>query len=343
MELVNIQRPRKFNDRINPLDFFDDIDFLARYRISKATFRDVLGQISPGLERNTVRSKAMSPVDQFSAALRYYASGTFQIVVGDVCGLSQSSVCRSVSAVSEQLDLLWDTHVYFPRDFVEIQELKQDFYTLSRFPHVIGCIDGTHIPILRPTEFEWQYVNRKFYHSLNVQGVCDRKGRFINMVVRHPGSAHDSHILRNSILWEYMENHPNIGYILGDSAYPCRTWLMTPLGNPITDPEKRYNYAHKRTRVLIENTFGRWKRRFPMLTFPNRRDLANVAIDIRATAILHNIAIGHNDPLPDNVFPEGYFADNIDPDIVENIENNRNRDANAGFATRQYLINNVFN
>lgn len=39
------------------------------------------------------------------------------------------------------------------------------------FPGVIGCIDGTHVAIVRPTEHEEAYFNRKLYHSLNVMIV----------------------------------------------------------------------------------------------------------------------------------------------------------------------------
>lgn len=37
-----------------------------------------------------------------------------------------------------------------------------------RFPGVVGCIDGTHVAIVRPLQNEQIYFNRKQYHSLNV-------------------------------------------------------------------------------------------------------------------------------------------------------------------------------
>lgn len=37
------------------------------------------------------------------------------------------------------------------------------------FPKVLGCIDGTQIRIRKPVENEVDFVNRKGYHSLNVQ------------------------------------------------------------------------------------------------------------------------------------------------------------------------------
>ena len=49
----------------------------------------------------------------------------------------------------------------------DTQKLK--FGRLRGFPNVFGCIDGTHVRILRPTDNEFQYVNRKNFHSINVQ------------------------------------------------------------------------------------------------------------------------------------------------------------------------------
>lgn len=36
------------------------------------------------------------------------------------------------------------------------------------FPGTIGCIDGTHVALIRPVEHEETFFNRKSYHSLNV-------------------------------------------------------------------------------------------------------------------------------------------------------------------------------
>ena len=43
---------------------------------------------------------------------------------------------------------------------------KVEFRKIAGFPKVVGAIDGTHIRILRPREFEVEYVNRKRYHSM---------------------------------------------------------------------------------------------------------------------------------------------------------------------------------
>ncbi|KAL6456513.1 hypothetical protein MHYP_G00004940 [Metynnis hypsauchen] len=51
----------------------------------------------------------------------------------------------------------------------------------------------------------------------------------------------------------------------GDSGYALQTWLMTPLCNPQTDRERRYNSLHSRTRSVVERAIGQLKNRWRCL------------------------------------------------------------------------------
>lgn len=91
-----------------------------------------------------------------------------------------------------------------------------------------------------PLAVERDYVNRKNFHSINMQAIVDERCRFLNLVARWPGSTHDSFVLRNSAVWDAFERGDINGLILGDSGYPNRDWLMTPIINPTTDAKRRY-------------------------------------------------------------------------------------------------------
>ena len=104
------------------------------------------------------------------------------------------------------------------------------------------------------------------YHSINVQRVCDEKLRFINIVSKWTGSTHYSFILENSPLKNMFETGAVAeGWLLGKSGYPLRPWLLTPVINPTTEAEERYNRAHIKTRNTVERRFGVFKSRFRCL------------------------------------------------------------------------------
>ena len=78
-----------------------------------------------------------------------------------------------------------------------------------------------HVPIKTQSEDENSYVNRKGWHSINVQGMSDADNSFINIVAKWPGSTHDSFLFRTSSVRTYLEDNyirMDDGFILGDSG-----------------------------------------------------------------------------------------------------------------------------
>ena len=61
---------------------------------------------------------------------------------------------------------------------------------------------------------------------------------------------------------------------------------MTPVINPTTSKERRYNRAHIATRGTVENMFGLWKSRFRCISIPLKISLKNTLVIVVATACL---------------------------------------------------------
>ena len=173
---------------------------------------------------------------------------------------------------------------------------------MAEFPGVIGCVDGTQIRIIAPpSDQEPYYVNRKSYHSINTQVICNSRNKILNVVADWPGSTHDSRILRSCVIGNQFAIGQLRGLLLSDSGYACTNWLLTPLLNPISNSEMRYNHAHTKTRSVVERTFGILKRRFHCLHGELRVKPEKACKIIGACCVLHNIAINAGEQLGNDV------------------------------------------
>ncbi len=86
-----------------------------------------------------------------------------------------------------------------------MQPQKTAFMHIAGFPGVVGVIDGTHVRIIAPSEDEDAYVNRKRYHSINVQVDFSADYRILDIVAKWPGATHDARILPESGLRHLFE------------------------------------------------------------------------------------------------------------------------------------------
>jgi len=308
----SLRKARVFRDRTQPLDCMDDDELIARYRLPRTCIIELCDELRNELTRPTARSSALSVPTQVLTALRFFATGSMQRVTGDLHGISQASTSRCVNAVASALCRTAPRYIKFPADEASQRQTVGDFYKIAGFPNVVGCVDGTQIAITSPSINEHVYMCRKGYHSLNVQGICDARLQFINVVAKYPGSAHDSFIWRNCAVYHFMEQQeadPNANqrWILGDSAYPLSLFTMTPVTNATTAAELRYNKKHAQTRNTVERAFGLLKMRFRCLHKTGgclQSPPQGCAKVISACTVLHNICIQNAVPAPTDEFED---------------------------------------
>lgn len=146
--------------------------FKELYRLNKPAFSDLLSHISHHYKPR--RSDAIPTVLKLTATLRFLAEGGYQRGVGQDFLLAMSQ--PTVSAViAETLDVLerikCAEEIHFKMTDAEKTKSKQHFYGKYGFPGIIGCVDGTHVAIIRPTDNEHHFFNRKGWHSINAMVV----------------------------------------------------------------------------------------------------------------------------------------------------------------------------
>lgn len=168
---IDIQR-RNIPDRVNLFDQLDGEDFRIRYRFTKNAVLQILSMIGD-LEPTTHRNKSIDGITQLLICLRFYATGSFQQVMGDLANIHKSTVCRIVQKITHAIAQLSHRYINMP-DRDELRTVAQDFYDIAGFPRVAGALDGTHVKIIsRGGMLSEVYRCRKGYFSINVQVVCD--------------------------------------------------------------------------------------------------------------------------------------------------------------------------
>ena len=228
-------------------------------------------------------------------ALRFYATGNFQTVTGDLHGIHQTTVCRVACSVTKMIANLRLLFVRYSLDKTE--EVQNQFYQIGGFPKVRGVIDCTHVQIIgQGGDDVCRFINRKTWSPINVQAVGGSDYKIYDVVARWPGSVHNSRIFENSTIKEKFENNEILGFLLGDVGYPCLRYLMTPLLHPSNNAECRNNRALITTRIVIERIFGILKRWFPCIAKKLYLKLDRILCVIVAVIVLHNFAIDNKKP-----------------------------------------------
>jgi len=132
---------------------------------------------------------------QLLVTVYYMANQATVRRIADKFGMSESSVIKSRRNVTGALNTLLETFVKWPAQ-LDIVQTSDAFLSKSGISGIIGAIDGTHIPISAPFENHEYYVNRKGFHSILMQAVCNNDMLFTDVYVGWLGSVHDARVFQ---------------------------------------------------------------------------------------------------------------------------------------------------
>lgn len=235
----------------------------------------------------------------------WLAHGLSYSVVSRVFDVPKTTVFDIIHRMCDTILSHLSKVIHFP-PLAQCAEVGHGFQQLANSPafnHCVGAIDGCHIRIKAPRgPHPEDFLNRKLFHSVQLQAICDSTGKFLDVFVGYPGSVHDTRVLRNSPVF-VSGCYPPAGYfIVGDGGYPCLAapmTIMTPYREPVRGRvEARFNAHHARARGIIERAFGMMKARWRGIFFRALEvDHTFAPKVIAVCAALHNICITTGDIL----------------------------------------------
>ncbi|XP_053192738.1 uncharacterized protein LOC128376912 [Scomber japonicus] len=302
-ELEHPPSPRKYcqvNNTVPVLALYFDghSDMRPDYRLSRASFSalmDVLGRES---------DHGWGPEIDTLIFLFWLATPSAYRVVARAFDIPRATIHRVVHRASGKIATLLYRVVRHPTA-EELPRLGGRFARLARsaaFNRVVGAIDGCHVRVKPPAQDAACYFNRKLFHSIQLQAMCDDVGKFLDVFVGYCGSVHDARVLRNSPIY-YQQSYPPPGYsILGDGGYPCLSHpisLITPFRQPVRSHlQARFNNSLSRARCIVERSFGMLKTRWRSIFFKALEvDVTYVPEVIVCCTVLHNICMSNGDLL----------------------------------------------
>jgi hypothetical protein len=142
-------------------------------------------------------------------------------------------------------------------------EVASSFGDKWQLPNCIGAIDGKHIEIIKPKHSGSTYINYKGFFSIVLLALVDADYKLLYVDVGAEGRISDGGVFAHSSLSKALERgYMNIPepkplssdstsdipfFIVGDDAFPLRTYLMKPYSRrDLTDDERISNYRFSR-------------------------------------------------------------------------------------------------
>jgi len=264
--------------------------------------------------------------------LFFCANNTSLPVTASHFRVSESSVHRVIKRCTSALNADIGHFIKWPSNW---QHVEAKFSERRPIRGVLGCIDGSHIPLADApqADFPERYRNRKMFYSVVLQAVCLPDYTFSDVFCGFPGSCHDAKVLKGSDLWLDLEENgiesrfPAGTFLLGDSAYPNLSWLLSPFKNDgfLTPQQNIFNTYHSSIRTHVEQSFGLLKGRFRKLRCLDIVDLGTAIPFVTAVTCLHNLGLREeedsysffeNDIVSSDMLDPNYFAPIFDGDIT---------------------------
>ena len=200
-------------------------------------------------------------------------------------------------------------------------ETSHRFATRHGLPGAVGIIDGTPINFAQRPHIDGEvWFSRKQRYSMNLQLVCDDRGKILYYIAGWPGSVYDNTVLNQSPLaLQYQDFFLPGQFLLADAGYASTSWCVTPYRNPAAQLpiNQVFNELFSSARCRIEHVNGVLKNRFGSLrglrlAIRTHADFQRVNLWIVVCLLLHNLLTEYEDPWEE----EDETDDEEDDDIL---------------------------
>uniref|UniRef100_A0A667WS05 DDE Tnp4 domain-containing protein n=1 Tax=Myripristis murdjan TaxID=586833 RepID=A0A667WS05_9TELE len=290
---------------------FTDQEWKQNFRMTRLSFMKLCTLMERHMAPEEVTVRPPVPLIMRVAIVLYKLGSCAEYrVIANQFGISKSSVKKFVymfrkSMMRGPIKQL----IRVPTD-EEALEIARAFEASHHIPQIMGLIDGSHIPVLPPSDGYKDFVNRKGWPSYVLQAVVDH-GRFLD--VRTLGAEPTAFPNNNMSLYLFSQCVKNIEgkdinlFIVGDPAYPLLDWLIKGYPNSprLTPQQESFNVYLSSVRVGVEMAFGLLKSRWRVLLKRSDFHFSFAPTMIATCCVLHNFCQKERDYANSSWLEEG--------------------------------------
>jgi len=160
----------------------DDNIFSRHFRIRRSRFEQLLGLLQEeGMHSKYGHGLPPLPVPKKVLMFLWYMANQNSFrEISDKFNASQSVTHRAILQVLTIMSEIGTNFVSWPRG-CEKRISSAVFQRISGLAGIIRAIDCCHIRVQRPPIRGGDYINRKSYYSVLLQGIVNDEGRFIDI------------------------------------------------------------------------------------------------------------------------------------------------------------------
>ena len=162
INLINCSAPEEF--------------WYKNFRMSRESFVELESELRPYISPNPTSPnfRSLSSMKKLGITLYYLKDTGSLLMTANAFGVAICTASTVVIEVSTVISkVLRPKYLHLTADIDEMRLKVSEFEPKFGMVQAFGCVDGTHIPLLRPVKDPQDYFCYKGFYSLNVQAVCD--------------------------------------------------------------------------------------------------------------------------------------------------------------------------
>lgn len=254
--------------------------------------------------------------------------------------LEKGNIHRIFFSFCERINSLEERQIRWPVDSEALEALfplccpEKEQEELPGVPQVLGVLGHTRIPIRLPigkhdvesTVPEVKRMKKEAHPDswLNLQLICDRKGRFLHCRISK-GSDVDRGITLRDKLKQHPELMPSGSCLVARAGYPLTAQILTPYSGSQGLKEELFNKTLEGHFHILDQAVANLRARFQRLKYLDIGNYDRARAVVLTACVLHNVFLDVGQVIQGDVEKEEAITGEVEGEVDD--EGIQRRDA----------------